>query len=115
MDRKTLPKRIKKMVTLYGQRLERVRRLPIDRVIVFGSQTMKRASRWSDIDVCIVSRAFKDPITATNFLFHERNDDEVLGGLEPIGFSVKDFAEGGGLIQEIQRTGITLSTSRDLS
>jgi len=38
----------------------------------------------------------------------KRNDEEVAAGLEPIGFTRKDFDEGGILIEEIKKTGVEL-------
>ena len=64
--------------------------------------------KGSDIDVCIVSPKFKSGVEALQFSWLKRNKKEIMAGLEPVGFSVKDFEEGSSLIQEIKKTGVTL-------
>ena len=91
------------MVRCYGKRLSDEEKLPVDKVIIFGSQTKGKAHKWSDIDVCIISPKFKDFMKTMAFLFQKRKDNEVMAGLEPVGFSKKDFEEGNSLIQEIKK------------
>jgi len=91
------------MVRCYGKRLSDEEKLPVDKVIIFGSQTKGKAHKWSDIDVCIISPKFKDFMKTMAFLFQKRKDNEVMAGLEPVGFSKKDFEEGSSLIQEIKK------------
>jgi len=91
------------MVRCYGKRLSDEEKLPVDKVIIFGSQAKGKAHKWSDIDVCIISPKFKDFMKTMAFLFQKRKDNEVMAGLEPVGFSKKDFEEGNSLIQEIKK------------
>ena len=90
----------------YTKRLAEKDKLPIKKVIIFGSHAKGKTHKWSDIDVCIISPKFKDGIGALQFLLTRRNTQEVVAGLGPIGFSPKDFKEGSSLIQEIKRTGV---------
>lgn len=83
-------------------------RLPIEKVIIFGSQVKGKPHHFSDIDVCIISSRFKDCLKALQFLWEKRKDEEVKAGLEPIGFSKEDFKKGNSLIQEIKRNGIEI-------
>jgi len=108
MAKKRIPKKIAKVVRNYTQRLSEQEKLPIKRVIVFGSQVRGNAHKWSDIDVCIISPKFKNMIEAIGFLLTKRNREEVLAGLEPIGFTEKDFKESSCLIEEIKKTGVEL-------
>lgn len=108
MAKKRISKKVIEIVKGYTQRLQDEVRLPIERVIVFGSQVKSKAYRYSDIDVCIVSSEFKDTFKALQFLWKKRNDAEVKAGLEPIGFSQEDFKKGNSLIQEIKKTGIEI-------
>ena len=106
MAKKTIPLKIKKLVKNYTHRLSDEEGLPIQKVIIYGSQAKGTAQKWSDIDVCLISPKFKKPLEVISFLFQKRNHQEVMAGLEPIGFTKKDFKEGGMLIDEIKRTGV---------
>ena|SRR3989338_164440 len=106
MARRRVPKEIKEMVRRYRTRLVEKDRLPIDRVILFGSFARHRAHSSSDVDICVLSSRFNDPLQATRLLLHKRDDVEVRAGLEPIGFTPADFRAGGSLINEIKRTGV---------
>ena len=109
MVKKRISKKISNVVISYSDRLMKKEKLPIEKVIVFGSQVKGETHKWSDIDVCIISPKFKDPIEAISFLLQKRNIEEVRVGLEPVGFTKQDFAEGGSFIQEIKRTGVVVA------
>lgn len=89
----------------YRKRLEQDA-VPIERVLLYGSHTRGAARKHSDIDVCVISPSFSDPIAAITFLLRKRNNDDVIAGIEPVGFTPKDFREGDSFINEIKRTGI---------
>ena len=108
MVKKRVSKEINNIVASYSNRLAKKEKLPVEKVIVFGSQSKGKTHKWSDIDVCIISPKFKDPMEALRFLWQKRNIKEVRAGLEPVGFTKKDFEEGGSLIQEIKRTGVEI-------
>lgn len=97
-----------KVVKEYANRLSIKEKLHIKKVIVFGSHAKGVAQKWSDIDVCIISPKFKNAQKALEFLWIRRKRNEVLEGLEPIGFSEKEFNEGSGLIEEIKKTGVII-------
>lgn len=105
MDQRRIPKRIVNTIRNYRKRLER-EAIPVERIFVYGSHAKGIAHVQSDIDVCVISSAFPDPLAAIAFLLKERNHEEVLAGLEPVGFTADDFRRGGSLINEIKRTGI---------
>lgn len=109
MAKKIISQKVNKVVKLYSERLTKKENLPIDKVIVFGSQVKGGTRKWSDIDVCIISPKFKDPIKAISFLLQKRNTKEVMAGLEPVGFTKQDFEEGGSFIQEIKKTGVAIT------
>ena len=108
MVKKRIPKKIIRVVQGYTKRLSEQDKLPIKKVIIFGSYAKGNPHKWSDVDVCIISPKFKDTMKVLQFLLIKRNREEVMAGLEPIGFSGKDFREGSSLIQEIKKTGIAL-------
>lgn len=78
------------------------------RVLLFGSWAHGAPHRGSDIDVCVISPRFKDPLATHTFLWGKRNRAEVIAGLEPIGLTPMDFRTGGSLINEIKRTGVNV-------
>ncbi|MDD4990010.1 MAG: nucleotidyltransferase domain-containing protein [Candidatus Pacebacteria bacterium] len=106
MAQKKISKKTIKIIGGFVERLKDEERLPIERVVVFGSRANGKAKTASDIDVCLISPRFQKPLEAMKFLWQKRNRAEVLAGLEPIGFSAKDFEEGGSLISEIKKTGV---------
>lgn len=106
MAKRRISKKIIRLIKDYTCRLKEKKKLPIKKVIIFGSYAKGRAGKWSDIDVCIISPRFKDPFAAIEFLLKQRERKEVIAGLEPVGFSGKDFREGSSLIQEIKKTGV---------
>jgi predicted nucleotidyltransferase len=83
-------------------------KLPIDRVFLFGSYAKKKARRWSDIDVCIISPKFRDRCHAIDYLWKKRRDEDVEHGIEPVGFHPKDFIDEDPLAWEIKTTGIEI-------
>ena len=108
MAKKRIPKEIIRIVQSYSRRLAEQDKLPIEKVIIFGSYAKGKPHKWSDVDVCIISPKFKDTFKALQFLWTRRNKQEVIIGLEPVGFSKKDFEKGSSLIQEIKKTGIPI-------
>lgn len=108
MLKKRVSKEIIKIVRGYSRRLAEQDKIPIEKVIIFGSYVKGSPRKWSDIDVCIISPKFKNAFKALQFLWTRRNKQEVMSGLEPVGFSRKDFEEGSSLIQEIKKTGIAI-------
>ena len=104
MAKKTaLPKKIKEEIKNYINILK-ADKLPIQQVIVFGSQAKKTARRNSDIDVCIISPKFKDNFKAQHYLLMKSY--EVDGLIEPHPFHPKNFVNEDPLVWEIKKTGI---------
>lgn len=108
MARKRVSKKINNVVRGYARRLATQEKIPIKKVIVFGSRSKGISHRWSDIDVCIISPKLGASLKTLQFLLKKRNREEVMAGLEPMGFSEKDFKAGSSLINEIKRTGVGL-------
>jgi predicted nucleotidyltransferase len=82
--------------------------LPMEQVFLFGSHAKGKAHRWSDIDVCVISRRFRDRCHAIDYLWARRRDEDVEMGIEPVGFNPKDFVDEDPLAWEIKRTGIEI-------
>lgn len=83
--------------------------LPIEKAILFGSYAKGENNKESDVDICIVSPAFKDPLSTISALLKKRRDIDVDRGIEPIGFNPKDFiGKSSPLIDEINKYGVVL-------
>jgi len=108
MVEKGISKRVAKIVKNYTQRLLEEEKLPIKRVMIFGSQATGKTHTWSDVDVCIISPKFKNTLKAINFLLTKRKKEEVMAGLEPVGFTEEDFATDSAFFNEIKKTGFEL-------
>jgi len=108
MVKKRISKEAIKIVKDYTERISREDKIPIKKVIIFGSSAKGTSQKWSDIDVCIVSPRFKNIQKTLEFLWMKRKREEVLKGLEPIGFSSEDFEQGSALINEIKETGVLI-------
>lgn len=105
MARKTIPKKVKQELRPYIARLKK-EKLPIEKVIVFGSYAKGTENPWSDIDVCIVSPRFTQPMRAMQYLWSKREKKYSIR-IEPLGFHPNDFYDTyDTLIQEIKKTGI---------
>lgn len=107
MHRKAIPKKVRTEIDEYISVL-RTDKLPIKKVILFGSYAKGKQHKWSDIDLCVVSPRFRSAWKAMQYLWSKREISNVRYVIEPVGFSPKDFKEGSSLINEIKQTGIEI-------
>lgn len=96
--------------TLRFKHLLEAQRIPIQKMIIFGSHAKGRARPDSDIDICIISPKFgRDSISEMQFL--SRQSRKVDTRIEPIPVSPKEYRETATpLIWEIKRTGREVRT-----
>jgi len=104
MAKKTIATKINKEINDYLDILK-ADNLPIKQVFLFGSYAKGNPTKWSDVDLCIISPKFKNPWSALQYLWSKRLKNSGLT-IEPIGFSPQDFKTNDSLISEIKRTGI---------
>lgn len=83
--------------------------IPINKLVIFGSYAKNKATKESDIDVCIVSPNFgKDQIDEMQYLFKARRD--IDGRIEPYPASVEEYRElESPLMWEIRKYGFEIS------
>ncbi|TSC51984.1 MAG: DNA polymerase, beta domain-containing protein, partial [Parcubacteria group bacterium LiPW_72] len=79
-------------------------KVPLKRVIVFGSYAKGIQRKWSDIDVCLVSPKFQDKIKAFVYLLKKAN--KAQSRIEPHPFHPNDFVNEDPLVWEIKKDGI---------
>ncbi len=107
MAKKTIPKKIEEEIFAYIANLKKDR-LPIKKVILFGSYAKGAQHKWSDIDLCVISPQFKNAWQASGYLWSKRKISDFRYAIEPVGFSPKDYKEGSSLINEIKQNGIEI-------
>lgn len=109
MVKKAIPKKVNTEIERYVKVL-REDKLPISKVILFGSYAKGTQKKWSDIDLCIVSPKFENANSAMQYLWLKRKIRDVDYAIEPVGFSPKDFSDKyDSLVQEIKKTGIQVN------
>lgn len=82
--------------------------LPVEKVILFGSQAIGKAGRWSDIDVCVISPDFgRDEVKEMVRLRNIALPVDIR--IEPHPYSIKDFmVEEDPFAYQIRKTGIVI-------
>ena len=99
---------ILKLLEKYLDRLKE-NNIPVQKALLFGSYARGKPRKDSDIDVAVISTAFKGDRYSDRRLivpFRRGLDSRI----EPMPFTPKDFAEGGILIDEIKKTGKTIQS-----
>ena len=95
-------------VKRYEARL-RMAGIPLEKLIVFGSYAKGSAKPWSDVDVCVVSKAFGADRHAERVALMHLQDDETMD-IEPHPYSPTDLSDQwDSLAHEIRTYGIAVS------
>ncbi len=104
-----IPESIQKIVEDYIMRLSK--QIPLQKVILFGSYAKGNTNKYSDIDLAVFSDYFKDMsrVDGIHFLLLNATDFDV--DLEPQPFTMDDYLEPVGLVQEILKTRIEIPFS----
>jgi len=91
------------LIRLYIDRLKE-NKIPVEKVLLFGSYTKGTPREDSDIDIAVISSAFKGDryLDRRRIVPLRRGIDSRI---EPIPFTPGDYADGGMLIDEIKSTG----------
>lgn len=106
MAQKHLKPNITQTVLKYKQKLNQA--LPIEKIIVFGSQVKGTAKPYSDIDVCVVSKKLGKDRHAERVMLLGLADDVDIR-LEPHPYHPKDLKDKwDSLASEIRHTGVTI-------
>ncbi|MFH0755098.1 MAG: nucleotidyltransferase domain-containing protein [bacterium] len=103
MVKKTIPKKVKSKIYEYIQILKKDK-LPIKKVVLFGSYAKGRQNKWSDVDLCIISPKFKNTFNDMRYLSSKVIFD-MKYTIEPHPYHPKDFVNEDPLVWEIKKTG----------
>lgn len=95
----------KKVVQNFVKQL-RKDRFPFERVYLFGSFAKNLQTKWSDIDVCVVSSKFAgkqwDEFERKLWISRRAIDSRI----EPIGITARELRGSSPLAAEIKETGV---------
>lgn len=105
MVKKTIPKKIEKNINEYIN-IIKDDKIPIKKVILFGSSAKGKRNKWSDIDLCIISSKFKDQFGAMRYLLLKSYN--LNTSIEPHPYHSRDFVNEDPLVWEIKKTGIEI-------
>ena len=99
---------VQEKVLQFGRLLQQ-EGISINKLVIFGSYAKNKPSRFSDIDVCVVSSMFgKDSIDEQQFLFKERR--KVDSRIEPYPASLLEYRQTESpLMWEIREHGLEIS------
>ncbi len=95
----------KKIVKEYVSKLK-AEKYPFSAVYLFGSHARNKNSKWSDIDVAVISDKLKRDWWKNEMLLSHISLD-VDSRIEPHGFTVKGFEDDSDpFVYEIKKTGV---------
>ncbi len=104
MDR--IPESIQKIIEDYVIKLSKV--IPIEKVIIFGSYAKGNSHEYSDVDIAIFSDYFKDMSRVDGIYFLLLNAMDYDIDIEPQPFTIDEYNQPIGIVNEIVKTGIEL-------
>jgi len=96
--------RAKKLVRTYT-RLLRKSDFPVSGAFLYGSYAKGNARKGSDIDVCIISKAYDPEDDRKRLLLWEKRRGVDMR-IEPIAYHPEDFDDSNPLVHEIKDHGI---------
>jgi len=106
MAKKIVPKRVKKQIKAYLQVLTEDG-MSVQKVFLFGSYAKGKQHKWSDIDLCIISKDLQKKQYPWEYLWR-KTAQLPRTRIEPVGYTPKDFVDECPLAWEIKQTGIRI-------
>ncbi len=101
-----IPDRVRKIIEEYIQALNE-NKIPIKKAILFGSYAQGKYTKWSDIDIALVSNIFEGNRFADRAKIRRINLS-VSSDLEIIPYRPQDFTSDDPFVREIIETGIEI-------
>lgn len=101
-----IPQPIQKIIEEYLNELSN--QIPVQKAILFGSYAKGTSHQYSDVDIAIFSDYFKgmSRVDGIHFLLLSAIDYDM--DIEPQSFTMDEYNEPVGLVEEILKTGIEL-------
>ncbi|MEA1883554.1 MAG: nucleotidyltransferase domain-containing protein [Thermotogota bacterium] len=102
-----VPESVRKIINDYIRKISK--EIKIEKIILFGSHAKGTTHQYSDVDLAVFSNHFKknNRIENLKFLIYNAMDFDI--DLEPQPFTLDDYENPEGFIEEIIRTGIEIS------
>lgn len=101
-----IPESIQKIIENYITNLSK--QISIQKVILFGSYAKGTTHKYSDVDIAVFSDYFRNMsrVDGIHFLLLSAMDYDI--DLEPQPFTMDEYEDPVGLVQDIIRTGIEI-------
>ncbi len=98
---------IKKIIARYKDQLERFG-IDVSQIILYGSYAKGKQKEYSDIDIAVVSGAFRKMDIFERQEILSKAHHKFGEPIEPVALTPEQFAEKKGFVREIIETGITV-------
>jgi len=97
---------IKKIIVTYLKNLKK-KKVPVSKIILYGSYATNKATSCSDIDLVVISPYFKQMDFFDRLIILGRARIDIGLPMEILGYSSKEYeyCEKGTFLNEIKRTG----------
>jgi predicted nucleotidyltransferase len=103
----TVPQEVLNITMDYIKKLKQ--RIPVEKVILFGSYAKSNYVKDSDVDLAIFSPAFENMTRVDGLTFLLMQALEYKIDIQPQPFTMKDYIEKIGLVDEILKTGMEIN------
>lgn len=103
----TIPQEVLSVTTEYISKLKQ--QIPIEKVVLFGSYATGNYTKESDIDLAVFSPAFANMSRVDGLTFLLMQALGFKMDLQPQPYTMEDYVEHNGLVDEILKTGIEIT------
>lgn len=103
----TIPQEVLSVTTEYVSKLKK--QIPVEKVILFGSYARGTYTEDSDIDVAVFSQAFESMSRVDGLTFLLMQALEYKIDIQPQPYTMKDYTEHAGMVDEILKTGVEIA------
>ena len=102
----SIPQEILSLTTDYINKLKQ--KIPVEKVVLFGSYARGDYTEDSDVDLAVFSSAFNNMtrVDGLTFLLMQALDYQI--DIQPQPYTMQDYIERTGLVDEIIKTGIEI-------
>lgn len=102
----TIPQEVLSVTTDYINKLKR--QIPVEKVVLFGSYAKGCYTKDSDVDLAVFSPVFENMsrVDGLTFLLMQALGYKI--DIQPQPYTMKDYEEHTGLVDEILKTGIEI-------
>jgi len=102
----TIPQEVLSLTTDYVNKLKQ--QIPVEKVVLFGSYAKGNYTKDGDVDLAVFSPAFDNMsrVDGLTFLLMQALGYKI--DIQPQPYTMKDYTEHTGLVDEIIKTGIEI-------